>query len=509
MNVAQALAETAARLAEKTAVSFENKDITYTELFGKVSKTASVLTALGVRKGDRVVLQLPKSPAVICFYLANLSIGAVTLPLNTGYRHEEIEYFLNDSGSTLFVTDTDNYRDKKPLLQAVPELDCLLVNGNGSETFNFAKEQAKIVTPSQPAYPTGPDDTALICYTSGTTGKPKGAMITHRNLLENAESITSAWQWTENDVLLHVLPLFHVHGLNIALLGSLYAGSTLVMTAGFDPAQVWETIDGGQITMLMGVPTMYHRLMNRWDEVRDKPNLGAMRLFVSGSAPLSDSLFKRFETQTGRTILERYGMTEAGMIATNPFTETERKAGSVGYPFPGVSIRIVDENDAELPGGKIGQIYIKGGNVFKGYWQNPQKTAETFDGDWLKSGDLGYQDPKDGGRLYIVGRGRELIITGGYNVYPKEVETVIDRHENVSESAVFGLADEDFGEKVAAAVVLKDETAETGESGLIELCKKSLAAYKCPKVIFFRKALPRNAMGKIQKQVLQAEHSDA
>ena len=258
--------------------------------------------------------------------------------------------------------------------------------------------------------------------------------------------------------------------------------------------------------MLMGVPTMYHRLLNQWKNFEEKPDIHSMRMFISGSAPLSENHFAWFKNSTGHRILERYGMTEAGMITSNPYEEAERKAGSVGFPLAGVEIRILDKDGKDVRPGEVGEICLRGSNVFKGYWQNPQKTNEAFIESWFKSGDLGYQDPDDKMRLYIIGRQKEMILTGGYNVYPKEVETVIEQHHGVYESAVFGVADDDLGEKVVAVIVAKEATNKFDESEIIAFCKQSLASYKCPKNIFFRNKLPRTATGKLQKNVLQKQY---
>jgi len=352
-----------------------------------------------------------------------------------------------------------------------------------------------------PDYPTRAADAAMICYTSGTTGKPKGAVITHRNLVSNTVALHKVWQWTDRDVLLHVLPLFHVHGLGVALHGSLYAGSTTLMHERFDPARVWQAIAEEKCTMFMAVPTIYQRLCK--ELAGQRPDLGSMRVFISGSAPLGESLFKHFEELTGSRILERYGMTEAQMIASNPYDPEGRIPGSVGYPLPGVIIRVAGETGEEVQPGGIGEVWVVGDNVFKGYWQMPGETARCFAGRWLKTGDLGYQDPGDRGRLYLVGRAKELVISGGFNVYPKEVENVLEGHDAVLEAAVIGLEDEDLGEKVVAAVVLRSGEEITA-SKLVAHCKQYLVGYKCPKEVFFVSELPRNTMGKVQKQVLKS-----
>lgn len=506
MNIAQVLDETASKFPDKHAVIFESDSYTFQDIFSMSKRVAALLAKIGIKSGDRVAIQLPKSMEMIFCYLANLTMGAVTLPLNTAYKTEEIEYFLKDSGSSLFITTQQNYISLKGMLDTIPDMSCMLVDGSHEKTICYQGELEKVEVSSYPIFQAAADDVALICYTSGTTGLPKGAMITHGNLVENTKAIAKAWAWSEKDILLHVLPLFHVHGLNIALIGALHAGSQMIMHEKFEPLKAWTAIEKSGCTMVMGVPTIYHRLLNQWEAVTEKPDIGTVRVFISGSAPLSTKLFNRFQREVGHRILERYGMTEAGMITTNPIAESERKPGSVGYPFDGVEVRIADEEGKDITSGEIGEIYVRGNNIFKGYWRNPDKTKETFHDNWLKSGDLGYQDPDDKLRTYIVGRGKDLIISGGYNVYPKEIENIVDQYDGVHESAVFGLPDEDFGEKVAAAVVLKESSA-LKESELIDFCKQRLAGYKCPKVVFVRDDIPRNVMGKVQKQLLQKAYS--
>jgi malonyl-CoA/methylmalonyl-CoA synthetase len=341
----------------------------------------------------------------------------------------------------------------------------------------------------------------MIIYTSGTTGRSKGAMLTHRNLISNMQALHETWEWSEEDVLLHVLPLFHVHGLFVALHGGLNAGATIIMHEKFDPSRTWEYIDREKCTLLMGVPTMYQRLANQWELMEQKPDLRSMRLFVSGSAPLLETLFNRFERETGFRILERYGMTEAGMITSNPTDLSGRKARSVGYPLPGVQVRVVSPAGIDAAPSEVGEVWIRGDNLFTGYWGMPEKTAESFQEGWFKTGDLGYQDSEDGNRLYLVGRAKELIITGGYNVYPKEIEDILESHGTVREAAVVGRPDDDLGEQVIAVVSLKEAGGVSAEE-LVKFCKERLAGYKCPKQVFVMDSLPRNAMGKLQKNLL-------
>ncbi|GBO55460.1 long-chain-fatty-acid--CoA ligase [Pseudanabaena sp. lw0831] len=491
MNLARLISETAAKYADKPAIVFAGKTWTYRDFDRQVQNYATNLDRLGIKKGDRVAVQLPKCVEFLFFHFAILSIGAISLPLNPDYRPEEIVYFLTDSGSSLFVTTSDRLSKVRSAIQHLSELKILLKEEELPTT-----EEAVL-----PKYSAGGDDIAMICYTSGTTGRCKGAAISHHNLIANMRALHQAWEWSDRDILLHVLPLFHVHGLNVAALGSLYAGSTMLMFEKFEPRQVWETLASKNCTLFMGVPTIYQRLINEWAKLETQSELRKMRLFVCGSAPLSDQQFYQFENITGFRILERYGMTETGMNASNHITPEHRKAKSVGFPLEGVEIRIVDRDGNDVAIAEVGEVWIRGANVFQGYWGMPDKTAESFTDRWFHTGDLGFQDPDDGNRLYLVGRAKELIITGGFNVYPKEIENVLESHEAVKESAVVGLPDSDFGEKVVAAIALKEAINITPEE-LITYCKSRLAAYKCPKQIFFVTEIPRNAMGKIQKNIL-------
>jgi malonyl-CoA/methylmalonyl-CoA synthetase len=499
MNLAQVLSEKAQIFGPQTAIQFKNQRTSFSNLDRQVKKAAEVLINFNVCKGDRVAFLLPKGLTFIEYYLATLSLGAIALPLNPAYRAEEILYFLSDSGSSLVILDSEKKNELDAVLRQIPSLQVRVID---SEDPKILKE---LPSPKRLSYPTRGDDVAMLCYTSGTTGRSKGAMITHENLIENMKALNQAWHWTRQDKLLHVLPLFHIHGLSVAVLGALYAGSTLIMEERFDPLPAWQILEQERCTMLMAVPTIYQRLSQAWETLERKPNLETVRVFISGSAPLPEPLFHRFQDQTGHTLLERYGMTETGMIASNPYDPELRKVKSVGSPLSGVSIRVVDKEGRDVRPGEVGEVWIKGKNVFKGYWNQPEKTKESFKEGWFKSGDLGYQDPEDNLRLYLAGRARELIITGGYNVYPKEIENILEDHPAVQEAAVFGMVHEDFGEQVAAAVVLREgSTSEASE--LIQFCKTRLAGYKCPQKIFFRSALPRNPMGKIQKHVLQKEY---
>ena len=499
MNLARLISETAAKYADKPAIifegTFEKRVWTYRDFDQQVQHYAATLDRLGIKKGDRVAVQMPKCVEFLFFHFAILSIGAIAIPLNPDYRPDEIVYFLTDSGSSLYVTTRDLFAKVETEIQHLSELQILL------------KEEMLPLSEATflPEYSAIDDDIAMICYTSGTTGRSKGAAIAHRNLIANIQALHDAWGWSDRDILLHVLPLFHVHGLNVATLGCFYAGATMIMFEKFAPSQVWATLESQNCTLFMGVPTIYQRLMHEWQNLECKPDLSQMRLFISGSAPLSDQQFYQFENFTNFRILERYGMTETGMNASNHIAPEHRKAKSVGFPLAGVEIRIVDRHGDDVAIGEVGEVLIRGDNVFQGYWGSPEKTQEAFVDGWFRTGDLGFQDPD--GRLYLVGRAKELIITGGFNVYPKEIENILESHEAVKESAVIGLPDLDFGEKVVAAIAIKDGISITSQA-LIAHCKNHLAPYKCPKQIFFVSELPRNAMGKIQKNILKMQILD-
>lgn len=493
MNLTETVLARAAVDPAKAAIVLEGRTCSFGRLARSVAEHAFLLSRLGIKKGDRVALQLPKGMEFIYLHLAVLSLGAVTVPLNPAYTAREAGYFLTDAGASLFCTDgagADRLRGS-----GAARVPLLLIDGDYPRLLREAAAKASV-----PACPTGADDPAMICYTSGTTGQPKGAVITHRNLLSNTTALHRVWRWTDRDVLLHVLPLFHVHGLCVALHGSLCAGSTVIMHGRFEAARVWRDIAAQKCTMFMGVPTIYQRLVNESGGL--VPDLTSMRVFISGSAPLGEGLFRRFEDLTGFRILERYGMTEAQMIASNPYEPERRIPGSVGYPLPGVAVRISGENGREAEEGERGEVWVSGENVFQGYWHRPEETAGCRDGPWFRTGDLGYRDPRDRGRLYLVGRAGELVISGGLNVYPKEVEKVLESHVAVLEAAVTGLPDEDLGERVVAAVVAVAGKAVTPPE-LIEHCRTCLAGYKCPKEVFLLPELPRNTMGKVQKQVLR------
>ncbi len=458
------------------------------------AKYAGALLASGAKRGDRVAVQVDKSPACLFHYLGCLRAGLVYLPLNTAYQRGELMYFLQDAEPTIVVCKPESLDLMRELSAAHAQVMTLDEKGRGS-----LADAAAALPDDFETVESKPDDVAVILYTSGTTGRSKGAMVTHRNLLSNARALVDCWKFSDRDVLLHALPVFHIHGLFVANHCALLSGARLLWHRKFDPALVLR--DLSRATVMMGVPTFYTRLLAQ--PQFDRHICRNMRLFISGSAPLLLETFKEFQMRSGQTILERYGMSEAGMICSNPLDE-ERRGGSVGFPLPGVTVRVADEQDRPLPGGEIGGIQIKGENVFAGYWHMPEKTREEFAADgYFRTGDVGTFDAD--GYLSIVGRAKDLIISGGYNVYPKEIELALDLLPGVAESAVIGVPHPDFGEAVAAVVVAK-KGENVDPSALIAELKKNFANYKVPKQVHLVEDLPRNPMGKVQKALLRERY---
>ena len=447
--------------ADRDQAAFELLDggaVSYGALEAGAGRLAALLSARGVGAGDRVAVQAPKSIEAVMLYLAILKVGAALLPLNTAYTKAEVDYFIADAEPALFVTDA-------AALAA----------------------EAAALAPSAAVHEADPGDLAAIVYTSGTTGRSKGAMLSHGALAANGQALTDAWGFTSEDVLLHALPIYHVHGLFIALHCVFLAGARALWLPKFDETDVLAALP--RATVMMGVPTYYSRLLA--DARFTRQAAEHMRVFISGSAPLLPSTFAEFEDRAGQPLLERYGMSEAAIITTNPLAGA-RLAGSVGYPLPGVDLRVGDD----------GLVQIRGPSVTSGYWRNPQKTAEAFTADgYFITGDVGRQDPD--GRLWLSGRSSDLIISGGLNVYPKEIELVLDELPGVVESAVIGLPHADFGEAVVAVVA-----GEGDEATMIAAARAQLAAFKCPKRVIFVADLPRNAMGKVLKAELRRRYAD-
>ncbi len=475
----------------------DGRRITYGDLFDLSGRYANLLSAWGVKPGDRVAVQVEKSPEAILLYLACLRAGAAYLPLNTAYTLAELAYFIGDAEPRLIVCAPDRF-DAVSSVAGGAKVLTLGIDGVTGTLIDAARSQPSAFTDIAVAT----DDLAAILYTSGTTGRSKGAMLSHGNLASNALTLKEVWRFTVDDVLLHALPIFHTHGLFVATNVSLMAGSAMIFLPKLDPDAIFQFLP--KSTVMMGVPTFYVRLLQ--DARLTAEATAHMRLFVSGSAPLLTETHDAWRARTGHIILERYGMTETNMNTSNPY-EGARAPGSVGPPLPRVDIRITDpETGAVLGSDEIGMIEVRGPNVFKGYWRMPEKTAAEFRRDgFFVTGDLGRID--DRGYVRIVGRGKDLVISGGFNVYPKEVESEIDAIAGVDESAVIGLPHADFGEGVTAVVTLKPG-AELIEAEVLRQLADRLAKYKQPKRVIFVDALPRNTMGKVQKNVLRDRYGD-
>ena len=471
--------------------------VLYREIDGRTARIASALAEHGAAPGDRVVAQVDKSPDAVMLYLACLRAGLVFVPLNTAYTTQEIAFFLEDAEPAVFVCREAD-RETAETVAGKTGVGAVLTLGDGSGTLPEAAEKAQ---PAGPAVVRRTDDLAAILYTSGTTGRPKGAMLTHGNLSSNALVLRDYWGFTATDVLLHALPIYHVHGLFVALHCALLSGARVIFQKGFAAERAIALLSDA--TVMMGVPTYYTRLLDSPDFTEYAAH--NVRLFISGSAPLLEETFADFEVRTGKRILERYGMTEVGMACSNPL-DGERVAGTVGFALPGVSVRIADEEGREVPRGTVGVLEMTGPNVFAGYWRLPDKTAEEFRPDgYFVSGDMAQMD--EAGRVTIVGRAKDLIISGGLNVYPKEVELCLDSLPGVRESAVIGVAHPDFGEGVTG-VVVPDGSEKLDPEALLDSLSGTLAKFKQPKRIFVVDELPRNAMGKVQKKALRDRYTN-
>jgi malonyl-CoA/methylmalonyl-CoA synthetase len=476
--------------------------VSYAHLETTVRRTMAYLQSLGVQPGDRVALQLPKCLPFIYLHLAVMRLGAISLPLNPAYPPRELTYFLSDSEASLFFTAAEAEPRLKPVLAALPALrHTIYLRCDAAGHFNSLLAAGEPNSPDLPPLPSDPEQTALMIYTSGTTGRPKGAQLSHRNLTATLDALHTAWGWQADDLLLHVLPIFHVHGLIVALQGALHAGAAALLLPKFDPLLTLETLVGRRCTVFMGVPTIHHRLLAVPSAAAF--DLSHMRLLTSGSDRLPDETFYGFQQTFGHTLLERYGMTETGMNLSNPL-HGERRVGSVGLPLPGVELRIVNPDTAEpLPDGQVGELQLRGPNVFSGYWRQPDKSAAAFTADgWLRTGDLGLRAPD--GYVTLKGRHKDLIISGGLNVYPPEVELVLTGHPAVAAGAVIGCPDPDWGERVTALIVIEAGHTAT-EAELVAFCREHLAPYKVPRTIVFVDSLPRNALGKVQKAELRRE----
>ncbi|APG07177.1 malonyl-CoA synthase [Bradyrhizobium japonicum] len=472
--------------------------ISYGDLIARAGQMANVLVARGVKPGDRVAVQVEKSVANIVLYLATVRAGAVYLPLNTAYTLNELDYFIGDAEPSLVVCDPSKAEGLAPIAAKVKaRVETLGPDGKGSLTEAADKASSQFATVSR-----ANDDLAAILYTSGTTGRSKGAMLTHDNLASNSLSLVGYWRFTDKDVLIHALPIYHTHGLFVATNVTLFSRASMIFLPKLDPDLIIKLM--ARATVLMGVPTFYTRLLQ--NSALSRETTKHMRLFISGSAPLLAETHREWSARTGHAVLERYGMTETNMNTSNPY-DGERVPGAVGFPLPGVSVRVTEpETGKELPRDEIGMIEVKGPNVFKGYWRMPEKTKSEFRPDgFFITGDLGKIDDK--GYVHILGRGKDLVISGGFNVYPKEIESELDAMPGVVESAVIGVPHADFGEGVTAVLVC-NKGADVTEAAVLKALDGRLAKFKMPKRVFVVDELPRNTMGKVQKNVLRDTYKD-
>lgn len=472
------------------------QSFTYESIDLQSCRMANYLCDLGVRKGDRVSVQVKKSPESLCLYLACLRAGFVYHPLNMGYQSRELHYFLSDASPAVVICDPASEGIFGAILGPDNNGQIVTLGQHGDGTL---MECSHAATGTFTTVHCAGDDLAALLYSSGTTGQPKGIMLTHDNLFSNMDSLRRAWEFSDRDRLLHALPIFHVHGLFVALGCVMLSGASMRWLAGFDAETVSRYLP--ECSVFMGVPTYYTRLLA--EPTLDRSACSNIRVFISGSAPLLSETFNDFARTTGHEILERYGMTETNMNTSNPL-HGERKPGTVGPPLPGVEVRVVDSDGATLAAGQVGDLQVRGTNVFKGYWNMPDKTAADFTPDgFFNTGDKGQIDAD--GYVSIVGRAKDVVITGGLNVYPKEIELFIDDLPGVNESAVIGVPHADFGEAVVA-IVVRGASEDINEQDLIVACREELANFKVPKGVIFVDELPRNAMSKVQKNVLREQH---
>jgi malonyl-CoA/methylmalonyl-CoA synthetase len=487
--------DVASRLAIETA---DGQRISYGDLIALSGQTANVLVNRGVKPGDRVAAQTEKSVPGLVLYLATVRAGAVYLPLNTAYTLTELEYFITDAEPSLVVCDPAKAAGIGAIAAKVgAKVETLGADGKGSLTDAAATARLGFSTALR-----AHDDLAAILYTSGTTGRSKGAMLTHDNLASNSLTLIDTWRFTDKDVLIHALPIYHTHGLFVASNVTLFARASMIFLNKFDPDLIIKLM--ARATVMMGVPTFYTRLLQNPALTRESTS--HMRLFISGSAPLLADTHREWFARTGHAVLERYGMTETNMNTSNPY-DGERVPGAVGHALPGVSVRVTDPETGKTLGPEtIGMIEVKGPNVFKGYWRMPEKTKSEFrDDGFFITGDLGKIDDKD--YVHILGRGKDLVISGGFNVYPKEIESEIDAMPGVIESAVIGVPHADFGEGVTAVVVC-DKSASVDETSVLKALDGRLAKFKMPKRVIVVEELPRNAMGKVQKNILRDTYAE-
>jgi malonyl-CoA/methylmalonyl-CoA synthetase len=484
--------------ADNLLLTGDGTNLLYSDVDRESARLARYLGRIGTQPGDRVSVQIEKSPAALSLYLACLRGGFVFHPLNPGYQSGELEYFLGNAEPSVVICDSANEAAIAPLAKEAGVVHLLSLNADGHGS---VIDQSRNTSADPILFDSSADDLAALLYSSGTTGVPKGIMLTHDNLFSNTQALVDAWEFTQDDRLLHALPIFHVHGLFVGIGCVLQSGASMRWLDAFDAKTVINHLP--ECTVMMGVPTYYTRLLS--EPALNHEDTANIRVFISGSAPLLEETFREFETRTGHRILERYGMTETNMNTSNPL-DGQRKPGTVGPTLPGIQARVVDEESQSLPVDEIGDLQIKGPNVFAGYWRMPDKTAEDFTQDgFFNTGDKGCIDAD--GYVSIVGRAKDLVITGGLNVYPKEVELFIDDLDGVSESAVIGVPHPDFGEAVVAVVVSAADSA-IDANFIIGSARAALANFKVPKHVVFVDALPRNTMSKVQKALLRDNYRD-
>jgi len=497
MSIAEAFGKTFRKFPGKMSIDFNGRQVSFSDLDATTNRIANRLMELGVEKGDRVAQYVPNSLELIYNTVSSFKLGAIVVPMNVAFKEREIAYFLQDSGAKAIVTDRARLPVLENVLEELPSLEHVIVVDRDAGDYIPFSELVHHDNDETPDVDIDDEDGAIIFYTSGTTGRPKGALLTQRSVTSNLQALREAWRWTEDDLFLLTLPMFHIHGLGVGLCGSIYTGCSTIVRSKFDAADVLNTIQNRKVTLFMGVPTMYFRML----EVPDcgKFDVSSMRLFTSGSAPLSKELFAKIHETFGHRILERAGMSESMMNYSNPYDE-QRRPGTVGFPLPGVEARIVDKNFNDVQVNAEGEIVIRGPNLLKEYWRNEEATRKAFENGWFRTGDICKRD--EDGYICIVGRSKDIIISGGVNLYPREIEEVVESIPAVKEAAVVGVPDEEFGESVKACIVLEDG-AELSEEEVIAYCRERMASFKKPKHVEFLDALPKNAMGKIVKDRLK------
>ena len=500
-NLAALLNRSATKFPDDPAIVFNGRKISYKELNAKANEIASGLKKLGVSKGDRVGIHLPNCPEFIMTYFGILKVGAAVIPVNVMLKDSEINYILNDSGAKLLFTLKELLAQSEPAIKGIPDFKGLVVvNGNGEDGIRFddVVDLSNPFVADEDVIPE--EDLAVIFYTSGTTGKPKGAMISHNNMVSNAIATAKMYFYSNKDRIISAMPLFHAAGQTNVMTAAFSQGAAIVLLPRFTPEQVFDALVAEKATVFIGVPTMYFQILYHKQVERFAEN--TLRVCIVGAASMPEKILKEFEEKFKVIITEGYGLSEAAPVVSHNPIDGVRKPLSIGIPISGVEMKIFDDDDLELPSGQIGELVIKGPNVMKGYLNRPQESAEALRNGWLHSGDLAYRD--EDGYFFIVDRKKDMILTGGFNIYPREVEEVLFKHEKVAEAAVVGIPDLEKGEKAKAFIVLKEGPTATVEE-ILEFCRDKMAVYKSPREIEIVKSLPRNASGKVLKRVLRGE----